>query len=267
MSQTVVLGSNGFLGQSISQLLTGKRILTHRRTPKFPDSLRYDFFADEALPITLDEPSTIIFTAGAHMNQPTPKVAAAMTRLLERVAGYRFVYISSDALFDGTQGNYTEDDTPNPVAEYGHNLLTCERTVQAMCADYCIIRPSYIYGFVNGELDRRLAQTRDTLLSGEGFTAFVDMFKSPLSYQEEALAVVQLAASNFVGTIHVAGPRMSAYEFRLRAMQALGVDCTHLRPESMPDNREIMRDTSLDSTKWQALLNASPISIEEGLAY
>ncbi len=265
MGKYLVIGSSGFLGQQVSQLLGGDLCLTHFRTPKLPNSLKYDFFEDD-LPVELDESTMIIFTASVHMNQPQEKVRAGMNTLLDRVDTHRFIFISSDAVFDGEQGNYSEEDVPNPITVYGRNLRISEQLVQARCASYCIIRPSYIYGFVNGELDRRLSNTRDVLLAGGSFFGYDDMFKSPLSYLEVADSVTKVALSNYTGILHVAGERMSSYEFQRQAMNALGVDTSGLLRQSMPNQPGYLHDTSLDITKWQNMMNVHPIPISRGLA-
>lgn len=262
--EVLVIGASGYLGQRVTRLLSGRAIPTHRRTPTFPESIPYDFYQDE-LPPTAVTASTIIFAAAVEMNQPTDKLAAGMKRLLIQVGPRRFVYISSDAVFSGRQGDYTEMDVPDPANAYGRNLVLCEQLVQEMTPDYCIIRPSYIFGFNNGMLDARLARTRQTLEQGERYVAYHDYYKCPLSVHEVADAVVRLAESGYTGPIHVAGPRISAYEFQQRAMTALGVDTANLHPEPMPDSPDLMRDTSLDSSHWWRMRNAQPMSIEDAL--
>ena len=37
--------------------------------------------------------------------------------------GVRLLHISTDAVFDGSQGNYTESDTPNPINTYARTKL------------------------------------------------------------------------------------------------------------------------------------------------
>ncbi len=264
--QFLVIGASGYLGQQVTQMLPGTVTPTYCRAPKFPNSVAYDFYADDALPHTLTDDTTIIFTAAVEMNQPRAKLAAAMMRFLDQVSHHHLIYISSDAIFNGEQGNYTEDAEPTPVNDYGRNLVLCEQLVQEQCANYCIIRPSYIYGFVNNQLDARLSRTRDTLLRGETYTAYDDYFKCPLAVQEVADAVVCLATADYVGIMHVAGARMSAYTFQQQAMAALDIDTTNLRPESMPEQPGLMRDTSLDSSRWWQLKNAQPLPVAAVLA-
>lgn len=261
----LVIGASGYLGQCITRLLGVRAIATHCSTPKFSTSLRYDLYADALLPATAERATTIIFAAAVEMNRPIDQLATAMKRLLQQITTKRFLYISSDAVFDGQRGHYSEADKPTPVNAYGQNLVLCETLIQTLMENHCIIRPSYIFGFNRGELDPRLARTRDALLADATYYAYNDYYKSPLSVHEVAAAVVQLADSTMCGPVHVAGPRLSAYEFHRRAMIALGVDTANLQPEAMPVRADLMRDTSLDSSNWWSICNTQPLSIERAL--
>lgn len=269
-NDTLVIGSSGFLGQRVTQLLRSRRtdsqtIPTHRSTSTFSGSLFYDFFADGKLPI---DPvgMTVIFAAAVEMNQPADRLQAGMQRLLVQVTKSRFIYVSSDAVFSGQRGNYTEDDKPDPINDYGRNLVLCENLVHTLLDDYCIVRPSYIFGFVDGQLDARLARTRDALLAGDEVKAYNDYYKSPLSVHEIADAIVHLADSDHRGPLHVAGPRMDGYQFRREAMTALGVDTSRLSSEPMPADPTLMPNTSLDSSKWWTMIDSKPMSIKDALA-
>lgn len=260
----LIIGASGYLGQQVAKRLGDRAVTTHRSAPHFAGSLPYDFYQDEKLPI---DPAgmTVIFTAAVEMNQPTDKLTAAMRRLLGQLSANRFLYLSSDAIFSGARGHYTEADPPDPVNDYGRNLLLCEGLVQAMTPDHCIIRPSYLYGFSNGQLDLRLARTRDRLLRGDPVVLYDDYYKCPLSVHEVADGVVHLAQSAYQGPIHLAGLRMSAYAFHRQAMNALGVDSTRLTAQPMPTGAGLMRDTSLDSSRWWRMRDAQPLSIKDAL--
>ena len=189
-----------------------------------------------------------------------------MSRLLTFMPRHRFIYLSSDGIFSGSEGRYREEDEPKPQTLYGRNLLTCESLVRQTLSNYSIIRPSYIYGWVNGRLDERLSRVREKLLAGESVVGFHDVYKSPLGVKQLSRAVVDVAASTFTGTLHVAGGRMSVYDFYLQAMTTLGVNTNHLLAEAAPLSPTLLRDTSLDISKWTKLLGATPISVRETLS-
>lgn len=167
------------------------------------------------------------------------------------------VYSSSDALFDGTKGNYRETDLPSPVTAYGHNLLYFETQVQTHCNNYLIVRPSYLYGYSLGVLDSRLEKTKLLLEAGETVSYFDDMFKSPLEVNQAASFITQLISQKYQGTIHVAGERKSVYAFQLEAMKTLNVESANLKPSQMPADSGLPPDTSLDISLLRHLITTT----------
>ena len=148
-------------------LLAGHPLtLTHHTNKNFASSVKYDFFADTPhfLP---DKPSTVIFTSAVEASEETERVREAMNRLLTFMPRHRFIYLSSDGIFSGGEGHYSEEDEPKPRTLYGRNLLTCESLVRQTLSNYSIIRPSYIYGWVNGRLDGPL-EPREEKAFGRG---------------------------------------------------------------------------------------------------
>ncbi len=207
---TLVVGSSGFLGRVLVSTLGPRQVLpTHHHAKVFPDSLPFDFFSDDLESVLAPyELGTVIFSAAVE-TEPTERVARAMRRLVEFCGDERLVYVSSDGIFDGNTGRYREGDEVTPRTLYGRNLHLCEGLIRDSCRDHCIVRPSYLYGFSHGQLDPRLSHTPSALISGGTVTLYDDMYKSPLGVRQVAEAVARLSRSDFVGTVHVAGERMS----------------------------------------------------------
>jgi dTDP-4-dehydrorhamnose reductase len=197
---------------------------------------------------------------------PSDKVLSSMERFARECKDKRVIYLSNDGIFDGDKGQYIETDTPRPKTLYGYNLALCEQVVAQFCANFCIIRPSYIYGRSKGKLDNRLAKTCAVLESGREVKLFSDMYKSPLGVDQVAQAVVDLARLGYVGIVHVAGERMSVYDFHYQAMVALKIDPSNLKGCTMPSDGGFLRDTSLDCSLWLALTQTLPKGIGETLA-
>jgi dTDP-4-dehydrorhamnose reductase len=264
----LVVGSSGFLGQQIVKQLESETTVlkTHYRNACYPDSIRYDFFNDDIGHI-LDKQQVevVIFASSVEMNNQTNNVEFSMARFARSCAGRRLIYLSSDALFDGQKGGYTEKDSPNPQSLYGKNLAICEELITGHCHNFCIIRPSYLYGFSNGNLDSRLAKTKSLLESGNNVVLFKDMFKSPLGVKQMAQAVIDLSFLDYNGIVHVAGHRLSVYEFHLQAMAALNINSANITSCPMPTNKGFLRDTSLDSSLWQTLTGTVPYDVEATL--
>ncbi len=260
----MVVGGSGFLGRAVVKRLWAYTVVATYNRTTIPSAVRYNFFEDDVRAICdafgID---TVIFAAAIE-KEVSGDFEASVGRFLRGVQDRRLVYLSSDAVFSGEKGLYTERDTPNPVTRYGRNLLHFETRIKEIHPDYCIIRPSYIYGVSDG-LDTRLAGARAALASGREVARFGDMFKSPLGVAQVAEAVVALGLSDFTGVVHVAGERLSNFDFYYRALTALGVNVDALQREKMPKNSSLPRDTSLDTSLWQQLTGMTPLSIEATL--
>jgi dTDP-4-dehydrorhamnose reductase len=249
MKQKVLLiGSSGFLGKSLYKHLSANFTLipTHTTNQVFEHSEHYDFFQDN-LRTLLEKysPQIIIMAAAVEKDVDAGLFKVRVQGFVEACHSYRLIYLSSDAIFDGTTGNYSETDLPSPITPYGKNLEFFEKQIQTHLSNYLIVRPSYLYGFSMGALDSRLAKTLELLEAGETVSYFDDMFKSPLEVNQAARIIMKLIEAERTGIIHVAGERKSVYEFQLEAMQALGANVERLQPVQMPYNSEMPRDTSL----------------------
>ena len=266
----LIIGSSGYLGKEITNLAEAQNRVfrTHFRNPTSQTSVRYDFFNDSIeKQVDLDSVDLIIFTGMVEF-EASDRVAASVERFAQACRTKQIVYLSSDGIFDGEQGNYSESDIPKPRTLYGRNLKICEGALAKYCRNLCIVRPSYIYGFSSaGALDSRISKTRQLLEAGETVTLFNDMYKSPLGVHQVANAVLDLARLNYNGIVHVAGERLSVFDFQYQAMKALNVDVDHLKSCPMPINQDgFLRDTSLNNSLWKQLTATNPNSITETLA-
>lgn len=173
-----------------------------------------------------------------------------------RVVRSYLIYVSTDYVFDGEKGMYREDDIPNPVNYYGLTKLIGEELVRASDLLYTIVRPSAIYG-VGGSKKSFAEYVAEKLSRGERVRALVDQFVSPTHNTLLAKTIVEIVEMRPMGTIHVAGERMSRYEFAIRIAKALGLPTELIEGARMEEMRHWIakrpRDSSLDTSKARAL--------------
>jgi dTDP-4-dehydrorhamnose reductase len=141
-----------------------------------------------------------------------------------REVGAKLVYFSTDYVFDGRDGPYAEDDTPNPISVYGEAKLAAERFIQEHLPDHLIVRVTVVYGwerrgknFVMG-LIRRLGH-------GETIPVPGDQIGSPTYADNLVDVVLDLVSADRRGIYHVAGSEvMDRYTFACLAADTFGLD-------------------------------------------
>jgi dTDP-4-dehydrorhamnose reductase len=244
---------------------------THRSKARFADSRHYDFWTDNVQSLMEDHQiDTVIVAASMAYEATHPAYEFTLfkqqaERLIQGCQHCRVIYISSDGVFDGKQGYYTERDIPIPMTLYGRNLQYIEEKVQNLCSDYCIIRPSYLYGYSLSQLDPRLSRIQEQLLAGEQLAFFTDMIKSPMEVNQVAEAIALLTCSEYIGIAHVAGGAMSVYDFYQEAMSSLSIPSERLCPVQMPTTLSHPRDTSLDISLMKKLTKIEPLPVRLAL--
>jgi len=168
--------------------------------------------------------------------------------------GSRILYLSTDYVFDGSKGLYTEEDTPRPINYYGLTKLIAEEIVRAL--GDTIVRVSSIYDVGPGRPNFGKIVV-ESLQRGEKVSAAVDQWVSPTLNTLIGLAMDNLLDLNVEGVIHIAGSRMSRYEFALAICEVFGFNKNLVVPisiKSMQFKAPRPVDSSLRSEKVSKLL-------------
>jgi dTDP-4-dehydrorhamnose reductase len=194
----------------------------------------------------------VIHTAYRHYDDAWSTNVDGSETVARAAAGSRFVHISSDVVFDGTVGHYTEEDVPAPVNDYGRSKAEAELRVADAHPGATIVRTSLLYGGADGIQER---------LALEGTRFFIDEFRSPIHTGDLASALLELLELEFPGPLHVAGADdVSRYEFAV----LLGADERRIeRAQTSPDRAP---DVTLDSSQASALLATPLRGVHEVLA-
>jgi dTDP-4-dehydrorhamnose reductase len=112
--------------------------------------------------------------------------------------GARLVHLSTDVVFDGRRGRYREEDVPAPVHDYGRSKAEAELRVAAADPTAAIVRTSLIYGGAEpSEHERAAHEAR--------FPFFVNELRSPVQVTDLAAALLELAALDHAGPLHLGG--------------------------------------------------------------
>jgi dTDP-4-dehydrorhamnose reductase len=171
--------------------------------------------------------------------------------------GRKFVFTSTDLVFDGTRGGLREDDPTGPLTAYGRSKLAAEPLVLESPGGI-VARMSLMYGPARGGRPTYLDRTVAGLRNNEPQTFFSDEFRTPLDLFTAAEILARLVTSEFAGKVHVGGPeRLSRYEMARRVAAALGLDPALVRANrqnDVPFHEPRAADVSLDTSRLATLL-------------
>lgn len=177
-------------------------------------------------------------------------LAAADLASQARDEGAAFIYVSTDAVFDGTRGGYSEVDPTSPVSEYGRSKLRGEEAVLAANPDSLVARVNF-YGW-SPSGTRSLAEFFVTRLrDGLATPGFTDVVVSTLHVGYLVESLVALVAAGARGIVHVASSEStSKYDFGRRLADLFGFPADLVRAARSADHLAHRRgsDLSLDTT-------------------
>lgn len=127
--------------------------------------------------------------------------------IMKQYSGKKIVFFSTDYLFDGKNGPYSEDAVPNPINVYGKHKLECEKSIINSNLDYLILRTTGVFGW---EQQRKnfMYRVMDTLNSGRELVVPNDQFANPTYVKDLISATMVLLEKNQKGIFNVAGPEV-----------------------------------------------------------
>jgi dTDP-4-dehydrorhamnose reductase len=184
-------------------------------------------------------------------------------------AGVGFVHISTDAVFDGKRGNYSEDDIPEPLNVYAQTKVEGERAVRGALPEALVIRTNFIGVSQSGRVG--LADwIASTLESGERVRGFIDVTFGPLLTNELARIILGATEGSLRGLYHAAAKdTCSKYEFACKIAAALGFDTSLVDRASIADAMLAAPrplNMSLSSSRLEAALRRKMPSVDNAVA-
>ncbi len=210
--------------------------------------------------IERERPDTVFFCAYDVANPTVTVDAAVAAARAAAAAGARFVFFSTDLVFDGARGAYAETAAVAPLSPYGRMKAEAEALVAAEHAEVLIVRTSLLVG--ESGVTLRPAYECDALQRGQPVTLYRDEWRSPTAVDDVARAAWELGAAGAAGVVHVAGPeRLSRVELGRILCALFRFDPRLIREADRPPARP--RDTSLDSRRAAALLGWAPAALSE----
>ncbi len=183
----------------------------------------------------------------------------------------KLIYISSNAVFDGKNPPYSEEDRTNPINRYGAIKLECESLIKKNIKNYLIVRPILMYG-LNNPHERKCFHMKilEKIIAGERIKVVNDVFENPLITNQCADIIWRLISKDATGLYHVAGKDvLSRYEATKIMAEIFSLDSTLINSVSSDFFSDIAlrpKDTSYRTKKIEMELGIQPLGFKEGVS-
>jgi len=136
----------------------------------------------------------------------------------------KMIFCSTDAVFDGTKGDYKESDVPHAVNFYAETKIKAEKIVLVASEQNVVARLALVMGLpVIGQGNSFLADTIGKLEKGIQVPFPVNEIRTPIDVVTLGSALVELAKNQFGGIIHLSGcPKINRDQMALKHAKTLG---------------------------------------------
>jgi dTDP-4-dehydrorhamnose reductase len=293
MKRIMVTGSNGLLGQKLTDLslldpeieLIATSVGPNRHNKK--DGYVYeelDVLDPDRLNdlVEMHQPDAIIHTA-AMTNVDACEVERTkcyelnvqsvknLVDVCER-RNIQLIHLSTDFIFDGEDGPYIEEAEPNPLSYYGETKLESERILKKSSCRWAILRTIIVYGIVN-DMSRSniVLWAKGALEKGEPINVVNDQWRMPTLAEDLAECCLLAVKKNASGVFNVSGKDlMSILEIVERVADHYGLDKSLIRAisaESLNQAAKRPKKTGFILDKAIDELGYTPHSFEEGIAF
>ena len=288
----LITGSNGLLGQKLLQKLridnNVELIATSVGENRVSEKNGYTYFSldvtdEKAVSkiITEQKPSIVINTAAMtnvdlceDEKQACDALNVDAVRYLadacEKEAAH-FIQISTDFIFDGEDGPYSEEDKPNPLSYYGLSKLKSEQILYEHNCKWTILRTIIVFG-VGENLSKGnvVLWAKGALEKGDPLNIIDDQFRAPTLAEDLADACILAAKKRAYGIYNASGKDiMSIYEMVERIGKYYDLDTSNLNKISTSTlNQKAKRPpkTGFILDKSNRVLGYKPHTFEECLA-
>ena len=290
--KVLITGSNGLLGQKLLHKLrvdsSTKLIATSKGENRVSEKNGYIYIVlditnkDKIFDLFVVEKPDVVINTAAMTNvdvcedekQDCDDLNVNAVEYLvcacEKINAH-LIHISTDFVFDGEDGPYSEEDEPNPLSYYGLSKLRSENIVKKSSCNWTILRTIILFGVVeNMSKSNIVLWAKEALEKGEPLKIIDDQFRAPTLAEDLADACILAAKKKAYGIYNVSGKDiMSIYDMVERIAKYFGNDTKNLnRISTNTLNQEAVRPprTGFILDKARKVLGYNPHSFEESLS-
>ena len=281
--KALVIGASGQVGGALLAVLEreGFEALGTYVTKEYPGAAHLDVRDLESVQRCFGkfEPGVVFLAVntpgGVDFCEEYPEEARAVivagTRNVLTVAAHHealVVFYSSDYVFDGRAGPYSEDDEPEPVNVYGKAKLAAEELVREYRHRSLILRTTAVYSWEQSSKNFAMQVFR-RLQAGERMRAPIDQWCNPTLADHLAETSLRLLQSEARGIYNVVGrTRTNRAEFAKALAKTVALDASLIVPVQTDElAQKALRplNAGLTTDKIAKLLGTEPLTLQESL--
>jgi dTDP-4-dehydrorhamnose reductase len=290
--KVLVTGANGLLGQHLIKVLLHKNyqvIATSRGESRLPfePSSNYTYRAMdvanamETFSVMSNEKPDVVVHAAAMTQvddcelrpQQCERINVQGTSQVLTDAetfSSHFIFISTDFVFDGEKGNYSEEEDTKPISLYGFSKLQAESMVQTSTIPFAIVRTCLVYGnLLKGTRSNIISWVRESLEQGKTIQVVSDQLRTPTYVEDLANGIALIIEKKATGIYHISGKDWltpydmaikTAHKFQLDTSKIVKVDASTFK---QPGRRPLKTGFVIEKARKE--LGYEPMSFDEGL--
>lgn len=210
-------------------------------------------------------PRVVVNAAATMSDWSVTADGAAYVALAAKRVGARLLHMSTDVVHGGRPEPYTEMDLPSPIGAYGAAKAAAETAIAAIDPFATMVRTSLIVG-----PDSKHARMALEMITGKrAGVLFTDEIRCPIDVADLAAAVLELADSDHVGLLNVAGPEaISRADYGRLLARRSGLDPADVPTGALAEAGLGPRaaEVRLDISKAQSLLKTELRPVSETLS-
>lgn len=272
-SKILVIGASSFIGRHFIEKYSADEIIATYNNNKLKNAIQFNSLSED-LSSVINNPeqidSAILFlgdTKPVSCIQNTELShqlnVESIIRILEYLKKWKVrpIFISTEFVFDGEKGKYTEGSSTNPVVLYGKQKLLIEEYIQANFNEYLIFRLAKVYG-LNKNDETIFTSWMEYLEQHETILCASDQRFSPIYVGDVADVLYQFSKSRYTGLYHLGGfgayTRLELLDILLKERSKYLVSEINIKTckfNSFDLGEEWPLDVSMDVSKLKNLIN------------
>lgn len=135
------------------------------------------------------------------------------------------IFVSTDYVFDGENGPYTESDEPNPINVYGRQKLKSEKIIQNELDRFLIVRVVSVYGCKVGSKNT-LQKLKDAEKNNIDIVKYVnDQWTTPTYVEDIPKGIETLLRNDCNGVWHISsGQFLNRFDFASKLINKYNIN-------------------------------------------